>query len=115
MNAGFLVLPPGVVSALEWLQWVFFAYFIVINVTYLALNYISMFGIMRHMHEHGTKFMWNNFRAYQPPVSVIVPAYNEERTIVSSITLLGQLAPAVIPIVTGFAGSQFSVRCSVFA
>ena len=47
MSAGILVLPPGVVSALEWLQWVFFAYFIVINVTYLALNYISMFGILR--------------------------------------------------------------------
>ena len=91
MSAGFLVLPPGVVSALEWLQWVFFAYFIVINVTYLALNYISMFGILRHMHEHGTKFMWNNFRAYQPPVSVIVPAYNEERTIVSSVRSLLRL------------------------
>src|SRR5262245_50634319 len=60
-------LPQVLVDALEWLQWTFFAYFIVINVTYLALNYISMFGIVRHMHEHGTRSMWNNYSAYQPP------------------------------------------------
>ena len=76
MSTAMLTLPPAAVAALEWLQWVFFAYFIALNLTYLALNYISMFGIVRHMHEHGTKFMWNNFRAYQPPVSIIVPAFN---------------------------------------
>jgi cellulose synthase/poly-beta-1,6-N-acetylglucosamine synthase-like glycosyltransferase len=82
---------PQIIEALEWLQWMFFAYFICINVTYLALNYIAMFGIVRHMHEHGTRFMWSNFRAYQPPVSIVVPAYNEERTIVSSIRSLLRL------------------------
>ena len=86
-----IAFPPSLVHALEWLQWVFFAYFICINVTYLALNYISMFGIIRHMHEHGTRFMWKNFSAYQPPVSIIVPAYNEERTIVSSVRSLLRL------------------------
>ncbi|MFC5578693.1 glycosyltransferase family 2 protein [Lysobacter niabensis] len=113
MNAGTLGLSPAVVSMLEWLQWVFFAYFIVLNLTYLALNYISMFGIVRHMHEHGTKFMWNNFRAYQPPVSIIVPAFNEERTIVSSIRSLLRLGYPNFEIVVVNDGSTDSTLAEV--
>jgi cellulose synthase/poly-beta-1,6-N-acetylglucosamine synthase-like glycosyltransferase len=89
MNA--ITFSPTLIAALEWLQWSFFAYFICLNVTYLALNYISMFGIVRHMHEHGTRFMWKNFSTYQPPVSILVPAYNEEKTIVSSVRSLLRL------------------------
>ncbi|GAB3747067.1 glycosyltransferase family 2 protein [Lysobacter olei] len=89
MNGG--VLPPALVWFLEAIQWVFLIYFVCLNVGYLLLNYVSMFGIIRHMREQGAKYLPNNFSAYQPPVSIIVPAHNEERTIVSSVRSLLRL------------------------
>ena len=86
-----IVLPPGLVAALDWMQWVFFAYFIGLNLAYLGLNYVSVFGVIRYMREHGGRMLLKNFARYQPPVTVIVPAHNEERTIVSSIRSLLRL------------------------
>jgi cellulose synthase/poly-beta-1,6-N-acetylglucosamine synthase-like glycosyltransferase len=86
-----LVLPPALVGFLDSMQWVFFGYFICINVAYLALNYVSVFGVIRYMREHGSQYLLKNFTSYQPPVTIIVPAFNEERTIVSSIRSLLRL------------------------
>jgi cellulose synthase/poly-beta-1,6-N-acetylglucosamine synthase-like glycosyltransferase len=83
--------PPALVTAIDWLQWVFFAYFIGLNIAYLGLNYVSVFGVIRYMREHGGRTLLKNFARYQPPVTIIVPAHNEERTIVSSIRSLLQL------------------------
>jgi cellulose synthase/poly-beta-1,6-N-acetylglucosamine synthase-like glycosyltransferase len=82
------ILPPALVAAMEWMQWVFLAYFIGLNIAYLCLNYVSVFGVIRYMREHGGRMLLKNFARYQPPVTIIVPAYNEERTIVSSIRSL---------------------------
>ena len=84
-------LPPGLIWFLEGMQWVFLLYFIGINLGYLLLNYVSVFGIIRHMRERGAQYLPKNFTAYQPPVSVLVPAHNEERTIVSSVRSLLRL------------------------
>lgn len=72
-------------------QWVFFAYFIALNVMYLALNYISVFGIIRYMRDHRTQYLPESLAAYQPPVSILIPAFNEEKSIVPSIRSLLQL------------------------
>lgn len=85
-------IPPGMVIALDWIQWLFFAYFIALNVVYLALNYISAFSIHRYMRDHGAKFVPESFSSYQPPVSIIVPACNEEKSIVATVRSLLQLA-----------------------
>ena len=70
------------------LQWFFLFYFIVLNLAYLLLNLVSGFGIVRHMREHKASYLPEALRAYQPPVSVVLPAYNEERSIVSSVRSL---------------------------
>lgn len=72
-------------------QWIFFGYFICLNLAYLVLNYISMFSIMRYMRDHGKQYLPENFASYQPPVSILVPAYNEQVTIISSIRSLLKL------------------------
>lgn len=82
---------PGVASFLLWLQWGFLIYFICINVVYLGLNFISMFSILRYVREHGASFRIKNFADYQPPVSILVPAYNEERTIIATVRSLLRL------------------------
>jgi cellulose synthase/poly-beta-1,6-N-acetylglucosamine synthase-like glycosyltransferase len=73
------------------LQWAFFAYFICINAAYLALHYVSVFSIVRYMRDHRDDYLPRNLPAYQPPVSILIPAFNEERSIVSSVHSLLQL------------------------
>lgn len=86
-----VTISPAVIALLDSMQWMFFAYFICINLAYLALTYVSVFAIIRYMREHGVQYLPKNFTAYQPPVSILVPACNEERTIVSSIRSLLRL------------------------
>ncbi|WP_256645997.1 glycosyltransferase family 2 protein [Thermomonas paludicola] len=88
MTAG---ISPELTSALILMQWGFLAYFICINVVYLALNFIAMFAILRHAREHGASFRVKNFASYQPPVSILVPAHNEERTILTTVRSLLRL------------------------
>jgi cellulose synthase/poly-beta-1,6-N-acetylglucosamine synthase-like glycosyltransferase len=86
-----LVMPGPLVGFMDWMQWVFFLYFICINIAYLMLNYVSVFGVIRYMREHGSQYLLKNFTHYQPPVTIIMPAFNEERTIVSSVQSLLRL------------------------
>ncbi len=73
------------------LQWVFFAYFICINVAYLGLNYVSVFSILHYMRDHRAEYLPRSLASYQPPISILIPACNEERSIVSSIHSLLRL------------------------
>ncbi|AUZ56172.1 glycosyltransferase [Stenotrophomonas acidaminiphila] len=70
------------------LQWFFMAYFVAINLAYLVLNYISAYQIVRYMREHRANYLPEALREYQPPVSVLLPAHNEEKSVVSSVRSL---------------------------
>ena len=105
-----MTLPAGVVTALEWLQWVFFGYFICLNLAYLALNFVSAFSIHRYMRDHGVKFMPESFASYQPPVSIIVPARNEEKTIAATVRSLLRLGYPEFEVVVVNDGSTDGTR-----
>ncbi|HVR82554.1 MAG TPA: glycosyltransferase [Luteimonas sp.] len=94
-------------------QWVFLAYFISINMVYLALNYISVFSIIRYMRDHREQYLPRSLASYQPPVSIVVPAFNEERSIVSSIRSLLQLNYPEFEIVVVNDGSSDATRDAV--
>ena len=85
------------VQAMPWAQWavssqwLFLAYFIAINLVCLALNYISVFSIIRYMRDHRSQYLPRNLASYQPPVSILIPAFNEEQTIITSIRSLLRL------------------------
>lgn len=70
------------------LQWVFITYFATINIAYLVLNYVSAFHIVRYMREYRANYLPRGLREYQPPVSIILPAYNEQTSVVSSVRSL---------------------------
>jgi len=72
-------------------QWVFFGYFLCINSAYLVLQYVSLFSIVRYMRDHRAEYLPRNLPAYQPPISILVPAFNEERSLNSTIRSLLQL------------------------
>jgi cellulose synthase/poly-beta-1,6-N-acetylglucosamine synthase-like glycosyltransferase len=76
-------------ALLEVVQWLFLGYFVLLNFTYLGLNFVALFGLRRYMV--GASAAEHVYSYLQMPVSLIVPAYNEATTIASSIRALLQL------------------------
>ncbi|MGA0588115.1 glycosyltransferase [Dyella sp. KRB-257] len=72
---------PALASA----QWIFMVYFVAINLAYLILNYISAYQIVRYMREFRANYLPPGLREYQPPVSIVLPAHNEEKSVVASV------------------------------
>lgn len=72
-------------------QWVFLAYFVGINLGYLLQNVIAAFGIRRYMLTADQSEAEGVFSALDIPISVVVPAYNEASSIVTSVKALLQL------------------------
>lgn len=76
---------------IEFVTWFVLFYFIALNGSYLLLNLLSL----RTLHRKGQEQFLDDFpQAYsglEPPVSILVPAYNEEATIAASIRSMLQL------------------------
>lgn len=74
-----------------WLQIGFISYFALLNLGYMVLNILSLISLrqyMRYRTDLGGAPQW---LGVEPPVSVIVPAYNEETTITASVRSMLQL------------------------
>lgn len=72
-------------------QWFFLAYFIGINLVYILLNIISVLYIRKYTKERHLDEIPPFYSSFSPPVSLLVPAYNEESTIIASIHSLFKL------------------------
>jgi cellulose synthase/poly-beta-1,6-N-acetylglucosamine synthase-like glycosyltransferase len=69
----------------------YFLYFIGINLYYLLLVISALFVISRHMEEKPIFNKIKTYSGFELPVSIIVPAFNEEKTITQTIAALLQL------------------------
>jgi len=69
-------------------QVIYFFYFIGISLYYLILNISAAFVISNHMEEKPTFNRIKTYSGFELPVSIIVPAYNEEKTIISTVLAL---------------------------
>jgi hypothetical protein len=69
------------------LQFVFFGYFIGLNAGYMTLMVLSAFSLRRYMQLRSLEALPAVYSGFEPPVSILVPAYNEEATIAASIAL----------------------------
>lgn len=79
---------------MTWVEYLYFGlvcYFILLFGTYALLNMISLFAVHRHMQEAANRVVPKNYLPMLPAVSVLVPAYNEENTIVDALQSLLQL------------------------
>lgn len=76
---------------MDYINWVFLFYFIGLHGVYLMLTVSSMFYLPRFMREHSTEDLSPLHADFEPPVTIIVPAYNESATIASSVRALLQL------------------------
>jgi cellulose synthase/poly-beta-1,6-N-acetylglucosamine synthase-like glycosyltransferase len=79
-----------VAGLVEFSEWFFLVYFLALNLVYLILNLISLFSIKRYMPTKALEDMPYFLGSLMPPVSILVPAYNEEFTIVATIKSLLQ-------------------------
>lgn len=73
-------------------NWLVLLYFLGINGTYILLSILSFFGIKRYLGERRATELEKVFQStFFKPISIIVPAYNEEETIAESVKSLLQL------------------------
>ncbi|MDH5501273.1 MAG: glycosyltransferase family 2 protein, partial [Gammaproteobacteria bacterium] len=72
-------------------QWVFLAYFVGINAGYLMQNVIASFGIRRYLQTADQYEAEAAFSALDIPISLVVPAYNESSSIITSVKAMLQL------------------------
>lgn len=72
-------------------QWFFLLYFAGINLGYLLLNVQAFFSIARYSKEYALRQLPQINTGFEPPISVLVPAYNEALTIAASVRSLLQL------------------------
>jgi cellulose synthase/poly-beta-1,6-N-acetylglucosamine synthase-like glycosyltransferase len=72
-------------------QWFFLAYFVALNGGYILLNLVAYFASRDYAARRWTVALQRAFSGVEPPVSVLVPAYNEEATIATSVRSILQL------------------------
>jgi cellulose synthase/poly-beta-1,6-N-acetylglucosamine synthase-like glycosyltransferase len=86
--------------------WFIFGYFILLNGGYLALNLLSIFALQRNKQEKLLEDLPQVFTSLDPGISILVPAYNEETTITSSIRSMFQLTYSNFEIIVINDGSK---------
>jgi cellulose synthase/poly-beta-1,6-N-acetylglucosamine synthase-like glycosyltransferase len=72
-------------------QWFFMLYFVGLNAGYITLNCIAFGTLRRHLHAHSLDDLSRVYSGFEPPVSMLIPAYNEEATIAGSVRSMLQL------------------------
>lgn len=74
-----------------WIERFFLVYFLGLNASYLMLTFISLISIGRYMQTERFRRLPGMYSRLMPPVTVIIPAYNEEKTIVDTVDSVLQL------------------------
>lgn len=72
-------------------QWFFMLYFLAMQAGYMMLNILSIIAIRKYMQEHSVNNLPRVTTGLEMPISLLVPAYNEEVTIIDSVLSLLQL------------------------
>lgn len=77
--------------ALEWFIWLLFAYAIVHALAQIGISALTYGIIRRDMQFRRVEVDEFLLTGLEPPISVVIPAYNEEATIVTSVRSMLQL------------------------
>jgi cellulose synthase/poly-beta-1,6-N-acetylglucosamine synthase-like glycosyltransferase len=71
--------------------WFFLAYFVALGVLYLWINACALLELPRQREALVPSLLPRPHSGYEPPVSVIMPAYNEEKMIATAVGSILQL------------------------
>lgn len=78
-------------SSIELIQWFYLLYFIGLNGTYMVLSTISLVVLPRYIQRQSTHDLPHTQTGFEPPISLIVTAYNEAAVIIPAVEALLQL------------------------
>jgi len=73
-------------------EWLFLLYFIGMNTGYLMLNMLSLVSLSGLMRANSVAALPQAYSGFEPPISLLVPAYNEQATIAASLHSMLQLS-----------------------
>lgn len=73
-------------------EWFFLFYFVLISSSYLLLNLISFFNLKSYLSSKVLENLPQIYSGLEPSVSILIPAYNEQETIVASIQSMLRLS-----------------------
>lgn len=76
---------------LEIMEWLFFGYFTSIYLVYAVLNVFAVLQIRKYLQVAELTAADNVFSSLDMPISVIVPAYNESASIITSVRAMLQV------------------------
>jgi len=82
---------PDAAALVQYAEWFFLAYFFCVNGGYLLLVILAFFRLADYMGTVEFAALPHIYTELEPPVTVLVPAYNEAASIVGSIRSLLQL------------------------
>jgi len=97
--------------------WLMVAYFLALHAVYLMLTVLAAKALHRNQRYRDLEKLPMAYSQLMPPISVLVPAYNEETTIVATVSSLLQLSYGefeVIVINDGSKDSTLSVLIDQF-
>jgi cellulose synthase/poly-beta-1,6-N-acetylglucosamine synthase-like glycosyltransferase len=78
-------------QVVEVVEWTFLGYFAAINLAYLAQCLLAVRSVRRYLKSASIDDLDQAYSTVHLPISLVVPAYNESRSIVTSIKALLQL------------------------
>ena len=96
----------GGITFTELTTWFIFAYFVLLNASYLGLNLLSILALKKNKEEKLLDSLPQVFTDLEPGISILVPAYNEETTITASIRSMFQLTYSEFEIIVINDGSK---------
>lgn len=76
---------------IDFTTWFILAYFAALNGGYLLLNLLSLVSLLRKLQERVVDELPQVFSGLEPPISILVPAFNEEASIAASVASMLQL------------------------
>src|SRR5687768_1017318 len=90
----------------EFAAWFILGYFILLNGSYLLLNLVSIIPLRRKGQEHILDDLPQAYSGLEPPISILIPAFNEETTIAASVKSMLQLSYSELEIIVINDGSE---------
>lgn len=91
---------------IEFTTWFILCYFILLNGGYLLLNMLAIITLHRKSQESILDDLPQVYSGLEPPISLLVPAYNEEATIAASVRSMLQLSYSEMEIIVINDGSK---------
>jgi cellulose synthase/poly-beta-1,6-N-acetylglucosamine synthase-like glycosyltransferase len=87
-------------------EWLFLLYLLGLTAGYLMLDVVAAIHLRRYMEERSLNSLPHGYTGFEPQITLLVPAFNEEATIATTVKSLLQLSYSEFEIVVINDGSK---------